>query len=446
MKPTTIYIVALGLLFSLVGTSCDSFDNPNAATESQVLTTVDGLTALAVGMKREYQVNTLDVVIRSSGLSAREFGVVVGFTNPQDLEAGGTNVRSDNGITGGIWRNSYRIMGMAEDIIASSGVVPEVETRNAFIATGHLFKAMSLGNLYMFWPAYPDEVLSGGDDLFTDREEALKTAISSLETGLSALGGGAVPADFQTKVLGTPNFDLGATLNAFLARYNGFLGNHQAAIAAADRAISGASTVSEWSYEATGGNVNPMFEQTTEEPATYKPLDNFGLDTLDYIVPDEDGRKAFYMSPGDEIGESSRLPVEVMHGFYDERTEPIPVYLPGEMYLIKAEAQARSNDLGGAVASLNMVRTKTDDPWGVNAGLPPYDGPSTQEAILTDIHRNRRVELFLIGTSLEDSRRFDLPIQANPPDFDSYDRNRNFYPYPENERSNNPNTPPDPPN
>ena len=87
MKLNTLHIVALGLTISLVGTSCDSFDNPNAATESQVLTTVDGLTALAIGMKREYQVNTLDVVIRSSGLSAREFGVVVGFTNPQDLEA-----------------------------------------------------------------------------------------------------------------------------------------------------------------------------------------------------------------------------------------------------------------------------------------------------------------------------------------------------------------------
>ena len=92
-----------------------------------------------------------------------------------------------------------------------------------------------------------------------------------------------------------------------------------------------------------------------------------------------------------------------------------------------------------------MVRTKTDDPWGVNANLAPYDGPNTKEAILTDIHRNRRVELFLIGTSLEDSRRFDLPIQESPPDFTSYDRNRNFYPYPDNERANNPNTPTDPP-
>ena len=65
---------------------------------------------------------------------------------------------ADNGITGGIWRTSYRIMGMAEDIIANSDVVPEVETRNAFIATGNLFKAISLGNLYMFWPLYPDNV------------------------------------------------------------------------------------------------------------------------------------------------------------------------------------------------------------------------------------------------------------------------------------------------
>jgi tetratricopeptide (TPR) repeat protein len=306
---------------------------------------------------------------------------------------------------------------------------------------GHLFKGIALGNLYMFWQSFPDAVSPAGTASFTDREAALEIAVANLETGRSVLG--TVPADFQSNVLGTSNFDLQAVLNAYLARYYSFLGEHDSAVTAADRALS-SSKISEWTFETSGGNNNPMFLETVEEPATYKPLDNFGIDPDEYEVPESDGRKAFFLSPSDQQGESSRLPVEAMLGFFAERTSPIPVFLPGEMHLIKAEAYARSDDFGPAISALNAVRTKTDDPWGVNAGLPAYDGPSTRDAILNDVYLNRRVELFLIGTSLEDSRRFARPIQSSPPDFESFDRNRNFYPYPDNERANNPNTPGDP--
>ncbi len=101
---TSIAVVACCLGFSLLGTSCDTtFENPNAASEDQVLSTVEGLRALAIGMRREYSVNTLSSVIRTSGLSAREFGVVVGFTNPQEIELGGTALPAENGILTGLW-------------------------------------------------------------------------------------------------------------------------------------------------------------------------------------------------------------------------------------------------------------------------------------------------------------------------------------------------------
>lgn len=445
MRRKTILAVAFGLSISMFGTSCDTFENPNAASKDQVINTVDGLQALAIGMKREYEINSLDVFIRASGCSAREFGVILGFTNPLDLEAGGSNLTAENGITTAIWASSYRVMGMAEDIIDNApDVIGNAPTRNAFMAFGHLFKAITLGNLYMFFDSFPMDVSPNGEGEFVPRATALELAIQHLEAGLSALGGAGVPAEFQSAVLGTPNFDLDAVLNAYLARYNSFLGNGSAAVAAADAAISGASTTSEWSYEVGGGNANPMYIETTQEPATYKPLDNFGIDSTEYVVSDADGRKAFYLQPSDQLGETSRLPVDDMLGFYSSDNASIPVYLPGEMYLIKAEAAARSGDLGGAVASLNVVLQKTDDPWGVNAGLGAYDGPETQDAIMNAIYLNRRIELFLTGLSLEDSRRFNRPIQASPPNYDSFERNRNFYPYPQTERDNNPNTPADP--
>ena len=81
------------------------------------------------------------------------------------------------------------------------------------------------------------------------------------------------------------------------------------------------------------------------------------------------------------------------------------------MLLIKAEAYARSNDLDNAVIQLNAVRNKTagEDAFGVGAALADYAGTVDQQSVLDEIYKNRRIELYLSGLGLEDSRRFDRP-------------------------------------
>ncbi|MFM8591719.1 MAG: hypothetical protein ACKOA3_02335, partial [Sphingomonadales bacterium] len=66
----------------------------------------------------------------------------------------------------------------------------------------------------------------------------------------------------------------------------------------------------------------------------------------------------------------------------------------------------------------------------------------TQDAILLEIYRNRCMELYMSGMKLEDSRRFGRP----GPGQTGAERTRNFYPYPQQERDGNPNTPSDPAN
>jgi hypothetical protein len=46
----------------------------------------------------------------------------------------------------------------------------------------------------------------------------------------------------------------------------------------------------------------------------------------------------------------------------------------------------------------------------------------------------------MLGLALEDSRRFGRPGPGTP----NAERSRNFYPYPQQERDGNPNTPADP--
>ncbi|MEG1229231.1 MAG: carbohydrate-binding protein SusD, partial [Flavobacterium sp.] len=76
----------------------------------------------------------------------------------------------------------------------------------------------------------------------------------------------------------------------------------------------------------------------------------------------------------------------------------------------------------------------------IGANLAPYAGALTKPAILTEIYRNRCIEMYMSSLKLEDSRRFDRPGAGTA----GAERNRNWYPYPDSERNNNTNTPPDP--
>jgi hypothetical protein len=165
----------------------------------------------------------------------------------------------------------------------------------------------------------------------------------------------------------------------------------------------------------------------------YVPLDStMGLPVA--LAPDlADKRVPFYIST------NAANPRFRVAGFGATSTSAWPVYLPGEMILIKAEAYARQTppDLVNALIELNKVVTKkpANDPFGVGADLPPVVGSLTQAQVLDLIYKHRQIELFMLGLRLEDMRRFNRPLT---------ERKRNFLPYPFLERDNNSNTPLDP--
>ena len=80
-----------------------------------------------------------------------------------------------------------------------------------------------------------------------------------------------------------------------------------------------------------------------------------------------DGRVPFYTSINATISPRFRI-----NGFGAAAATAFPVYLPGEMILIKAEAYARAAtpDLANALIELNKVVTKNNDIFGVNANQP----------------------------------------------------------------------------
>ena len=147
----------------------------------------------------------------------------------------------------------------------------------------------------------------------------------------------------------------------------------------------------------------------------------------------------------DTLLNQNGLPIDDLAGFFALPTASIPVYQPDELRLIIAEASLRgSGSTDRALGLINEVRTDDDDVFGVNAGLSEYSGDVSTDDLLREIYIQRRLELFLSGQSLEDSRRFGRPQPNAEARVFTDERNRNFYPYPEQERNSNPNTPMDP--
>jgi hypothetical protein len=254
----------------------------------------------------------------------------------------------------------------------------------------------------------------------------LAEAAKYFEAGSVAAAGSPVfSSNFQGGI------DFVSTFAALTARTYTMLGDSDKALAAANKVDL--TKKSEFSYDDVSRN--PIYDVSYSNVNVCEPIDfNMGLSGA--LVPSAtDGRVLFYLK-----SKTFSTAINEGKGFFTSNSSKIPLYLPGEVTLIKAEAYARKNDLTNAVAELNKILTKTNDAFGVNAGGTVYTGAQTNTAILTEIYRNRCIELYNSGLKLEDSRRFGRP---GPKDAGA-ERNRNFYPYPNSERDNNSKTPADP--
>ena len=437
-KLIKIFIVVIGVLSF---TACETdFNNINQPAEDQVLTTKAGLLGVSVGMSEHFATSTLAPIVEISGLTTREFGNTLTYVTPGELVIGGTMLNSDNAGVTRLWSRLLRDKGMAESILANiDNVEMEPGTKAGLSAYAKWFKAMTLGYLIQSFEQAPINNDPSGTSIFNSRTEVLAECINLLESAKADITANGISDEFLGYI---PNMDLENVVNAFLARYNLFAGNYTAAITAANAVDL--SSMSEWWYDGTATE-NPVWTFAVNNDPDTKPQDNFGL-TGDFIPEIGDGRITFYLSSVDETEVDFGFhDVDNAIGFFNSSTKSIPIYLPGEMLLIKAEAYAMSNDLPNAVININLVREKTDDVFDVNAALGAWTGDENNKSdILDEIFKNRSIELFMSGMRFEDSRRMhpNLTIPAGGDYF--IERNRNYYPYPFNERENNPNIPADP--
>lgn len=426
MSKISTYMLAAVLLFSL---SCDKeYLDPSRASEKEVFSSVKGLTGVAIGLQRVYtagRTSNLFNSVTASGFVTNELFLVNPGNIPElQLYTGGTTVDGTNTILNGLWSSSNKIIYDADLVISNAEQLSDKSYASGLIAYSTIFKALALGNLAMFWEQVPAQL--GQNVTFAPRTQGFSSAIAAIDKAQAAIAANPISSSFLASI--PTGIDIVNTLHALEARYALFLGDYPLALSSANSVDLTSTSV--FNFDAV--TLNPIFEVATSTNNVFQPL-NEQLGLPPGLQPDPaDQRVAFYTSINPTI-----LPRVRIDGFGATSTTPFPVYLPGEMTLIKAEAYARQGDLTNALIELNKVVTKTpaSDPLGVGAGLPPITDPLSQDQILEQIYRHRSIELFMSGLKLEDMRRFNRPAS---------ERKRLFFPYPFTERDNNPNTPADP--
>ncbi|MBB6499161.1 RagB/SusD family nutrient uptake outer membrane protein [Pedobacter cryoconitis] len=425
----------LVVVFTLITSSCKLDQiNPNSATDKDALTTRDGIIALSIGLRQFYSTTGLSNTLLMPSVTSREVKGIATFTSTTELETGGTSLPTANANVLAYWSAMQREMGMCESVIKSAPAISTLEPGllSGIMAQAYLFKATSLAELAMAFEQVNLNSDANAPVTFVPRAQAFTEAIRLLDLAIGTLNATPSSTSFISLVSGT-DFDLKNTLYAYQARISLIAGNYQKAIDNAN--LVDPNKTSKFTY--TTLSPNPLYT-IFGITKSYRPRDNFGLPAGLYEAGDQ--RYNFYFTTPNAVYNAD--PITTLAGFSSSQTTAIPVYLPDEIKLIKAEAILRlGGSLNDALTLINAVRTQTSgDPFGVNAGLPAYSGAVTTDALLLEVYKQRCAELYLSGLKWEDTRRFNRPA----PPANTTERNRIFYPYPDQERINNPNTPNDP--
>ncbi len=432
----SIFILSVCLFIS----SCElDITNPNQATDTEVLGSTDGVRNLAIGLQGFYAETALPAAIFAPAVTTREMAINTTFASLVELEQGGSVLPPENSRVNRLWNNMMRAIDMAEQLIVNApNVIQDPGELSGIIALAEIHKAMALGYVIQSFEQSP--VTTGENAEFFSRAEVLTAAIDLLESALNRITTTPPSVNFNQNIIFS-GFDMENTIHAYIARYHLLSGNYEEAINASNQVDPSVTSV--FTYDGSISR-NPVFQGVLsgDEGQEYAPRDNFGTP----VTEQGDERIDFYLGSQDNVSIPNGLEIEELRGFFSSPSSPIPVYLPGEMNLIRAEAYVNLNQLPNAVQEINTIRTKTsgEDPFGLGANLTEFDGNLDQETLFTEIYRQRTAELYLTGLRFDDMRRLNRPAPSGTNIPLTAERNRVWYPYPTQERLNNENTPPDP--
>lgn len=395
-------LAALALL--ALGACELDFTDPNQPAEEEVIRDPVTLGQVAVGLQALYSDQLADPVY-VTGLVTNEIGATpTAFESYRKADAG-SPITGDDGPSLDPWSGQYDVVRTANVLIDN---VPQVGlgpgTTSGLLALAKLYKAMAFGNLYQHYESFPLVVQSTSSDApFATRAEAMAEILRLLEEARQHIATTPPSAEFNSAIL-APGFNMAATIDAMLARYNLIAGNLDAALAAAQRVPL--NVLSEFRFGAA--DVNPLWNLWYNSGNAFqmRAKQSFRLQ-----AETGDQRVAYWVSADTVPGVTQRMDQIAR---YNTSARTYPVYFPDEMRLIMAEVHARQGRLDQALTLVNAVRTQCTSALAEPVACLPArtaEQLPTQAAILAEILRQRQYELYLQGLRWSDLRRFGQPVK-----------------------------------
>ncbi len=425
-----VFLLALVML-----TGCDSFNleerpDPNGPSIQDILTnpTRDKIVILATGIEAGMRTD-LNLYLTDVSMIGRE---VYRFSSSEprftaDLLGGGTSVLDNNTFyTTRPWAERYRVVRNANILLEAlqnlpQGTLSEAERAGlrGFARTIIGYQLLMNANL-TFQNGIRVDVAGDEPGPVVSYGEALQGIRSELDAGASELNAAGESFAFSLSE-GFDGFDTPATFlqvnRALAARVAAYQGNFgQVLTLLEDAFVDEAAPLAEGVYHvfstSPGDIVNPWFinpQQTGDLLAAHPSyVDDIARDDAGTIIDDRISKVVEREEAFARAGLSSDWGFFV----YKTQTSPIPIIRNAELLLLRAEARIQTGAVADAVEDLDMIRTA--------AGLPAYEGPVTQAALIDEMLRQRRYELYGEGHRWVDMRRYDrldeLPIDREGDD------------------------------
>jgi len=365
-----------------------------------VTTSVDGVIALATGLQGRFATSYFNFAYMA-GLVTDEFASTsAALVSISDSEQGA--VPSGTAIADNVFNSVYRTVQTANDLLAGSVALAsqfEPGTRSGIRALAFALKAEALGEALQSYQKLPINTYGVTAPTYVGRAEALTYIRALLDSAATEITTTPPSTFFNASIL-TPGMNLTNVVQLFRARYARIANDDATALAASNAvARTGPGALSVLTYPAPG--INPFANVTGGTNG---------------IAPRRQWRLS--MSPSDQRWQYFVVPSATLTGRigalldnwsrYASPQSPLPVYMPDEALLIKAEALANQNQLAAAQAVLDSVRTDCTGGRGLDdpkACLQPLGSQLTQAQLLTEIYVQRKYELFATGARWEDERR-----------------------------------------
>jgi hypothetical protein len=418
---------------SIAGCSLN-LDNPNSPTEAQVTSNVDGVIALATGLQGRFATSYGNFAY-TAGLVTDEFASTsAALISISDAEQGA--VPSGTGIADNVFNSVYRTVRTADDLLTGSNTLAaqiEAGTRSGLRALAFAMKAEALGEALQSYQRIPINTFGVTAPVYASRAEALPYIRGLLDSAAATIAATPPSTFFNANIL-TPGVSLPNMIQLFRARYARMANDDATALAAANLvARTGTAAMSLLQFPAPG--VNP-YANVTGGTQGIAPRRQWRLS----MAP-QDQRFTYFVVPSTTVTGRVGALLDPWSRYASPQA-PLPVYMPDEALLIKAEALANQNQLAAAQAALDSVRTDCTGGRGLDdpkACLPPLASQLTQSQLLAEIYVQRRYELFSTGSRWEDVRRRNAIRGPTSAPGVPTDGQRCWLPYAIGDRNANPN-------